>query len=156
MSVSDNYMMLTNSDVHGGVQVLWDSVAGGDDWCVPGQAVVGGLLQVVSSLVDPTVPGLARRGRTWRVVLNLMLSSLLSCTHSSCVSSFTTYFFWSSLVHHHFVYFCVSFLSTFLIISFWCTFWSYYYFSYFPVYHHLSTFHMLFFFSCHLFLYFFV
>ncbi|XP_050722847.1 rho family-interacting cell polarization regulator 2-like isoform X5 [Eriocheir sinensis] len=43
------------------VQVLWDSVAGGDDWCVPGQAVVGGLLQVVSSLVDPAMPGLARR-----------------------------------------------------------------------------------------------
>ncbi|KAG7172292.1 Rho family-interacting cell polarization regulator 2-like, partial [Homarus americanus] len=43
------------------VQVLWDSVAGGDDWCVPGQAVVSGLLQVVSTLVDPAVPGLARR-----------------------------------------------------------------------------------------------
>ncbi|XP_066971369.1 rho family-interacting cell polarization regulator 2-like isoform X7 [Macrobrachium rosenbergii] len=43
------------------VQVLWDSVAGGDDWCVPGQAVVSGLQQVVSSLVDPSVPGLARR-----------------------------------------------------------------------------------------------
>ncbi|XP_045113382.1 rho family-interacting cell polarization regulator 2-like isoform X3 [Portunus trituberculatus] len=43
------------------VQVLWDSVAGGDDWCVTGQAVVSGLLQVVSSLVDPTVPNLARR-----------------------------------------------------------------------------------------------
>ncbi|XP_069173632.1 rho family-interacting cell polarization regulator 2 isoform X4 [Procambarus clarkii] len=43
------------------VQVLWDSVAGGDDWCVPGLAVVNGLLQVVSSLVDPALPGLAKR-----------------------------------------------------------------------------------------------
>ncbi|KAK8744243.1 hypothetical protein OTU49_001081 [Cherax quadricarinatus] len=43
------------------VQVLWDSVAGGDDWCVAGEAVVNGLLQVVSSLVDPALPGLPRR-----------------------------------------------------------------------------------------------
>lgn len=43
------------------VQVLWDSVAGGDDWCVPGQAVVSGLQQVVSSLLDPSVPGLSKR-----------------------------------------------------------------------------------------------
>ncbi|XP_069997084.1 rho family-interacting cell polarization regulator 2 isoform X2 [Penaeus vannamei] len=43
------------------VQVLWDSVSGGDDWCIQGQAVVNGLQQLVSTLVDPTVPGLARR-----------------------------------------------------------------------------------------------
>ncbi|XP_071514839.1 rho family-interacting cell polarization regulator 2-like isoform X4 [Panulirus ornatus] len=43
------------------VQVLWDTVAGGEDWCVSGQAVVNGLLQVVSTLVDPAVPGLGRR-----------------------------------------------------------------------------------------------
>ncbi|KAK7086443.1 Family with sequence similarity 65 member [Halocaridina rubra] len=43
------------------VQVLWDSVAGGDDWCVSGHAVVSGLQQVVASLVDPSIPGLARR-----------------------------------------------------------------------------------------------
>ena len=34
-------------------QVLWDSVASDDDWCVKGSAVVDGLLPVVSSLVDP-------------------------------------------------------------------------------------------------------
>lgn len=44
------------------MQVLWDTVAGGEDWCVSGQAVVNGLLQVVSTLVDPALPGLGRRG----------------------------------------------------------------------------------------------
>ena len=44
-------------------QVLWDSVAGGDDWCVTALAVISGLQQVVSSLVDPSVPGLAKRGK---------------------------------------------------------------------------------------------
>ncbi|KAK3874651.1 hypothetical protein Pcinc_020431 [Petrolisthes cinctipes] len=43
------------------VQVLWDSVAGGDDWCVAGQSVVAGLMPVVSSLVDPAEPTLAKR-----------------------------------------------------------------------------------------------
>lgn len=42
------------------VQVLWDSVAAGDEWCVYGTAVVNGLMPVVTALVDPTAPELAK------------------------------------------------------------------------------------------------
>ncbi|KAB7506933.1 Protein FAM65A [Armadillidium nasatum] len=35
------------------LQVLWDSVTSGEDWCVSGKAVVNGLLPVVSSLLEP-------------------------------------------------------------------------------------------------------
>lgn len=62
LTIKTDYSLCMENVIRKLFQVLWDSVAGGEDWCVAGQAVVAGLMPVVSSLVDPTEPTLAKRG----------------------------------------------------------------------------------------------
>ncbi|CAL4065662.1 unnamed protein product [Meganyctiphanes norvegica] len=72
------------------VQVLWDSVAGGDDWCVCGTAVVNGLMPVVSALVDPTAPELAK------TVLEELSRQMSDCDEYSATAMVTVGHF----LHH--------------------------------------------------------